>query len=171
VTKHPEKTEYPAPFGNYIQLVPPGDIQTFLANQSDEMYKLLGNLSESDSLIRHAPYTWSIREVVGHITDCERVFGHRALWIARGATTPLASFDENAFMTAANFDQFPFEELLAEFECVRQSHLYFFKHLESSAWLRRGIVLDQSSTVRAFAYLIAGHTKHHLDILHRRLGR
>jgi hypothetical protein len=167
----PDATEYAAPFGKYVQLVPGDDIQVFLAHQLAEMLGSLSGLEERESLVLHAPYTWTIKQVVGHIIDCERVFGHRALWIARSEKTPLASFDENAFMQAASFNRWPFEELLAEFEHLRQSHLLMFRHLEPEAWQRRGVVNDHPATVRAFAYVIGGHAQHHLDILHRRLGR
>jgi hypothetical protein len=165
----PEPDEYAPPFGKYIQLVPTGDVQLFLAGQLDEILRLLSGLSDRDSLIHHAPYTWSIKQVVGHMTDCERVFAFRALWIARNDTTPLASFDENAFMQCSNFDVCPFEELLLEFEYVRRSTVSLFKHLQPESCLRRGVVKDHPATARAFAYVIAGHAKHHLDILHRRL--
>jgi hypothetical protein len=167
---HPEPTEYAPDFGKYIRLVPEGDIQLFLAAQLDELIGLLFGLSENESLVRHAPYTWSVKQVVGHITDCERVFGFRALWIARNDKTPLGSFDENAFMQAVNFDAVPFQEILKEFEYVRRGHLCLFQHFDSEAWIRRGVVKDHPATARAFAYVIAGHTKHHLDILHQRLG-
>src|SRR5450432_1445094 len=170
-TARPEPTEYHAGFGKYIQLAPDGDIQQFLAVQLQEMLKLLNGVSDSESLVHHAPHTWSVKQVVGHMTDCERIFGHRALWIARNNSTPLHTFDENAFMNFVDFDSYPLEELVTEFSLVRKSHLYFFKHLPPDAWLRRGIVIDQPASVRAFAYVIAGHAKHHLDILHRRLAR
>ncbi len=169
-TTRPDPTEHVAEFGNYIQLVPEGDIQLFLASQLTELLHLIAGLSEKESLMHHAPFTWSIRQVVGHITDCERIFGHRALWIARNNTTPLAGFDETDFMNAVNFDRYPMGELLSEFENVRRSYLLFFRHLEPEAWLRRGTVCEHPATMRALAWLIAGHTKHHLDILHKRLG-
>lgn len=166
----PDPNEYPADFGKYVNLSPEGDIKTFLDQQRCGMRRLLESVSEADSHARNPPYTWSIRQVVGHITDCERVFGHRALWIARRAEAPLESFDEQGFMDAANFDRCPFAELLAEFEHVRQSHLSLFRLLAPEAWLRRGTVLGRSATARTFAWVIAGHTQHHLDILRRRLN-
>jgi hypothetical protein len=166
----PDPSEYAADFGKYIQLVPAGDIQAFLATQLADLLALLSGLSDEQSLVHHAPYTWSIKQVVGHVTDCERIFGYRALRIARGDATPLASFDENEYMRNSNFDRCPFIELLDEFANIRRSHLAMFKHLEPEAWLRRGVVRDHPATARAFAYAIAGHAKHHLDILHRRLA-
>jgi hypothetical protein len=169
-TTRPDSSEYAADFAKYIQLVPAGDIQAFLATQLADLLALLSGLSDEQSLVHHAPYTWSFKQVVGHVTDCERIFGYRALRIARGDATPLASFDENAYMQMSNFDRCPFIELLDEFANVRRSHLAMFKHLEAEAWLRRGVVRDHPATTRAFAYAIAGHAKHHLDILHRRLA-
>jgi hypothetical protein len=162
--------EYAAPFANYVQQTPKGDIRELLAAQLDQTQSLLRGLTEQESLVRHAPYTWSVKQVIGHIADCERVFGHRVLWIARRGGTPLASFDETVFMQAADFDRWPFDELLEEFELVRRSHLALLKHLEPEAWLRRGVVLDQPTTVRAMARVMYGHAEHHLKILRKRLG-
>jgi hypothetical protein len=166
----PETNECGQGFGTYIRLVPDGDVLAFLESQLADLLKLAGGVSERESLVHHAPYTWSIRQVVGHMTDCERIFGYRALRIARNDATPLASFDENAFMQAANFDRLPIRELSDEFELVRRSHLCLFRHLEAEAWLRWGVVNNHPMTARAFVYAIAGHAKHHLDILHRRLA-
>jgi hypothetical protein len=170
ISTRPESTEYAGGFGNYIRLVPDGDVQSFLESQLAEFMALLRGVPELESLVRHTPYTWSIREVVGHMTDCERIFGYRALRIGRGDATPLATFDENAYVQAANFDRLPLQQLVNEFELVRTSHLFLFRHFEPQAWLRWGVASDQPMSMRAFAYAIAGHAKHHLDILHRRLG-
>jgi DinB family protein len=170
-TARPEPTEYGPYFGRYVSLPPDGDIVLFLESQLTELKALLGGVSERDSLVRHAPYTWSIKQVVGHVSDCERVFGYRALWIARNNPTPLSPFDENDFMRAADFDRWPFAELLAEFEAVHRSQLFLFEHLDPEAWLRRGLVGEHSTTVRAIAHVMGGHAKHHLDILHKRGGR
>jgi len=169
-TSRPEPSEYNPYFGKYIQLVPEGDIRLFLESQLHEFLTLLTPLTEPQSLVRHPPYTWSIKQVLGHITDGERVFGHRALWIARGAPAPLASFDENDFMRHIDFDQYPFSELLEEFALVRRSQIQFFRHLDADSFLRRGIVGEHSTSVRALAYIMAGHAKHHLNILHQRLN-
>ena len=170
IIPRPEATEYGPGFGNYIELVPPCHLPSFLDAQLAELKGLLDGLPERDSLLHHAPFTWSIREVVGHMTDCERVFGYRALRIARNDATPLAGFEEQSYMQYANFDRWPLSELLAEFEHLRNSHMIMLTHLEPEAWLRRGVVSDAPMTVRAMAYSIAGHAKHHLDILHKRLA-
>jgi len=166
----PETTEYGPDFGKYIHLTPEGDVPAFLETQLGELLGLLGGLSESESLVRHPPYTWSIKQVVGHMTDCERIFGYRVLRIARNDATPLTSFDENTFMQFADFDRWPLVELAAEFEFVRRSHLQLLRHLDPGAWLRRGVVGGHPMTVRAMVFVIGGHAKHHLDILHKRLA-
>jgi hypothetical protein len=167
----PASGEYAPPFGKYIALVPEGDILSILESQLCDVRQLLDGISDQDSLAHHAPYTWSIRQVIGHVTDCERVFGYRALRIARDDSTPLAGFDENAWMQNMDFDRWPLVELLNEFEMVRRSHLALFLHHQPAAWTRRGVAIDHPATTRAFAYAIAGHTKHHLDIVRKRLGR
>jgi len=170
ILAQPDATEYAAPFANYVQQAPAGDIRELLSTQLDATLSLLQGVSEQESLVRHAPYTWSVKQVVGHIADCERVFGHRVLWIARGGVAPLASFDETVFMEAADFDRWPFAELVEEFELVRRSYLLLLKHLQPESWTRRGMVLDQPTTVRAMARVMYGHAEHHLKILHKRLG-
>ena len=166
----PDATEYAAPFANYVEQTPAGDVRVLLTKQLDDTLTLVRGLSEQESLMRHAPYTWSVKQVVGHIADCERVFGHRVLWIARGGAAPLASFDETIFMEAADFDRWPFAELLEELELVRRSHLALLRHLEPTAWTRRGVVLNQPTTVRAMARVMYGHAEHHLKILRKRLA-
>jgi hypothetical protein len=167
--QRPDPSEYAPGFHKYVQLAPGDDIVEALEAQLGEALRRLSVLSDEAALTLHAPYTWTIKQVVGHITDCERVFAHRALWIARHGGTPLASFDETGFMEATEFNRWPLAELLAEFEHVRRSSVLFFRHLEPEAWVRRGVVADHPATARAFAYVIAGHAQHHLDIVRRRL--
>jgi hypothetical protein len=170
-TQRPAPSEYKSEFGQYISLVPDGDLVAIFQFQLDDAAKMLGGVTEPQSQIRHAPYTWSVKQVVGHITDCERVFVHRVLWIARGNTTPLAGFQENEFMQYAEFDTCPFAGLREEFLLIRKANLHLFRHLPPQAWSRQGTVKDHPMSVRAMAYIAAGHAKHHLDILHKRLGR
>jgi hypothetical protein len=166
----PNESEYAPGFGDYIRLVPDGDITAILTAQLDEALALLGGVSDHAGLAVQPPYAWTIKQVIGHITDSERVFGHRALWIARQGGTPLASFDENAFMSAAEFNRWPLGELVEEFAHVRRAHVRLFKHLDDAAWSSRGVVGDHPATVRAFAYVMAGHAGHHLGIVRRRLA-
>ncbi|MBX9788285.1 MAG: DinB family protein [Pirellulales bacterium] len=148
-TVRPTAGQYASEFGKYISLVPDGDVRQLLAEQAGDLLRLLGRVCESGSLVRHAPYTWSVKQVLGHITDCERVFGHRAHWIARGGAAPLVTFDEQAFMEVAAFDRWPFVELVDEFQCVRRAHMLLFEHLEPGGWLRTGVVNDHPATAAA----------------------
>jgi hypothetical protein len=167
----PDATEYAPAAGNYVALVPEHDILAVLDGQLAELLTLLRGATEEEGNTRHPPYTWSIKEVVGHITDAERVFGYRALCIARNDQTPLPGFEENDYVRAAAFDAYPLRELVAEFEHLRRSHLCFFRNLPGAAWQRRGVANGSPVSVRGLAYIIAGHTRHHGAILHQRLKR
>lgn len=166
----PEPPEYAGDFGKYIQRIPECDLVQFLRDQLDDMQTLLAGVSTEESLVHHAPYTWSIRQVVGHMSDCERVFGYRALRLARHDATPLAGFDENRFMAHAHFGGVPLADLVGEFASLRRSHIGMLAQLADDDWTFRGMVRDHPMSTRAMAYAIAGHAQHHLDILHKRLG-
>jgi hypothetical protein len=166
----PAADEYAPDFDRYIRLVPAGDILQILAEQLARAEALLHPLSDVESLAVHPPYTWTLKQVVGHITDCERVFGYRALRLARNDATPLPGFDENRFMQFADFNAWPMSELLEEFTCVRRAHLLLLRHLSPRAWQWRGTVIGCPATPRAFAYVMVGHAEHHLAIIKKRLA-
>ena len=111
---------------------------------------------------------WSIREVLNHISDSERAFAFRALWFGRGFSDPLASFDQNVAANAAHADDYSWASHIADFRGVRQATLSFFRNLPPDAWSRKGVASGNSVTVRALAYIIAGHLSHHLAILQER---
>jgi hypothetical protein len=165
----PETSEYAPPYAAYVSLATEHDIVAALATQLDETLSLLRGLPEATANTRHAPYTWSLKQVVGHITDAERVFSCRALRFARNDPTPLPSFEENAYVDSANFDAVPFGGLLDEFEHLRRADLCLFRHLPAQAWSRTGIASNNPVTVRALAYIIVGHTRHHMNIVRKRL--
>jgi hypothetical protein len=171
VVSRPEATEYAPFYANYIALVPDGDIVDVLEEQRRELVALLRDTSEEQGNTRHAPYTWSVKEVIGHITDAERVFGYRALCIARAEQTPLPGFDENAYVRSAGFDAYRLSDLVSEFDFLRRSHVCFFRGLNAAAAQRRGTANNAAVSVRALAYIIAGHTRHHHLILRKRLGK
>jgi hypothetical protein len=127
-------------------------------------------VSEEDSCQIHRPYTWSIKQVLGHINDCERIFGGRALRFARGDASPVPGFDENAYADQARSDQRAWSSLVDEFEAVRRSHLALLESLDEEAWRRKGIANGKEISVRALAYVIVGHQRHHLNIVRSRLG-
>ena len=169
ITTRPAADEYPAAVANYVQLVPAGNLLTVLAAQVEDLAALIAPLNESDALARHAPYAWTIKQVIGHLTDCERVFGYRSLRIARNDKTPLPGFDENAYMEAVDFDRCPISELLEEFSLLRRSHQLMLGQLAADAWLCTGVVNAHAMSTRAVACVMAGHAQHHLNILHKRL--
>ena len=162
--------EFGGPFANYIGLVTETDILAAMAAQLDDAMRLLRPVPEAVGNQRHPPYTWSVKQVVGHITDTERIFAYRALRFARGDVTSLPSFDENAYADAAESDRVSLASLVNEFEAVRRADLLLFQHLPGDAWSRRGVASGQTLTVRALAYAVVGHARHHLAILRKRLG-
>jgi hypothetical protein len=164
----PDRTEAAEYYFTYIDQVPAGDIVDILERQLPETLALLGDISDEQSLDRYAPGKWSIRQVVAHLSDTERLFVFRALWFARGFDSPLPSFDQNVAMSAAGADERPWRSLVDEFQSVRAATVAFFHALPPEAWLRRGIASDCPFTVRALAYLTAGHLTHHTRILRNR---
>lgn len=154
----------------YIDLVPAGNIVDTLRDQEDDVVVALGQLSTEQSLARYAAGKWSVREVMGHVNDCERLFAFRALWFARGFDTPLPSFDQSVAVVAADADRHPLPAHVNEFLALRKSTVAFFEHLPAAAWDRRGTASGNPFSVRALAYLAAGHVIHHLNVLRDRYG-
>jgi uncharacterized damage-inducible protein DinB len=166
----PEAHEYIEYYERYIGRVPAGDVRETLANQIGVTRRLLAPLSEAEALRRYAPGKWSVKEVVGHLTDAERVFSYRALRFARADRTPLAGFDENTYVPAGNFDARPLASLVEEFADVRHATISLLRGLDQQALLRKGEANGQEVSVRALAYIIAGHELHHLGVLRDRYG-
>lgn len=162
----PDETEYAPYYGTYVSLVPDGDIIAVLSNQSAETLALLRALPEAEGSYRYAPDKWSIKELVGHVIDTERIFAYRALRFARNDQTPLPGFEQDDYIRNASFNDYSLSDLASEFECIRKSTLFLFKHLDSQAWMRRGMASENEVSVRALAYIIAGHELHHRGILH-----
>ncbi len=164
----PEPTEYAPYFGKYVALVPDGDIVVTLGKQIQDTLGLLGGLTEAQGDLRYAPGKWSVKEVIGHLIDTERIFAYRALRFARTDATPLPGFDENVYVANAGFGSRSLADLAGEFESVRKSNIYLFKNLDGDSLLRRGAANDNEISVRALAYNIAGHELHHVGILRAR---
>ncbi|MCI0339430.1 MAG: DinB family protein [Acidobacteria bacterium] len=164
----PDSTEYVQYFGKYISLVPGDTIVTTLSDQIETTLKLLQSLSEPQGELRYAPGKWSIKEVIGHLIDTERIFAYRALRIARDDRTPLSGFDENNYIANSNFDARRLAEIADEFEVVRKANVYLLRHLDDEAWMRRGVANENEISVRAIAYIMAGHELHHLEIIRSR---
>jgi hypothetical protein len=164
----PDRTETAEYYFTYIDKVAAGDIRAILELQEGETLAFLRGISEEGSLRRYAPDKWTIREVLSHVNDAERVFVFRALWFARGFDTPLPSYDQNIAISAAGANERPWASHVDEFRTVRAATLTFFRSLPPDAWMRRGVASGNPFTVRALAYIIAGHVTHHANILRER---
>lgn len=167
-TTVPDRTEAAPYYFTYIDQVPEGNINEVLREQLPATLAFLQGISEERSLHRYAPDKWSIRQVLNHVSDSERLFVSRALWFARGFETPLPSFDQDVAAVAAAADERSWSSHLEEFRTVREATQTFFQGLPADAWSRRGIASDNPFTVRALAFIVAGHLAHHLRILRQR---
>jgi len=145
--------------------VPGGDVIAQLESQRLQTAQFFAASTERDGNFRYAPDKWTIKEVVGHLSDSERVFSYRAMRIARGDQTPLPGFEQNDYVKNGNFAEQSLADLVAEFGFVRASTLALFRSLNAEAWIRRGTASNNPVTVRALAFIIAGHELHHREIL------
>jgi hypothetical protein len=155
----------------YINQVTGDDAVAVMESQLDEFLPFFSRISEETSLSRYAPEKWSIRQVLNHVSDTERVFTFRALWFARGFETPLSSYDQNLATAGAKADSIAWTAHVEEFRRVRLSTISLYRNLPAHAWTRSGIASDKLVTVRALAYIIAGHVIHHVSILRDRYLR
>lgn len=161
--------EYAPYYGRYIERVPAGDIVRTLeesARETDALLRSDGARALADH--RYAEGKWSVKEVIGHLTDAERVFAYRMMRIARADATPLPGFDENAYTPAGEFDARTLDDLLEDFLAVRNATIRLVRGLPADSWTRRGTASDQPVSVRALAWIIAGHELHHRAILEQR---
>jgi uncharacterized damage-inducible protein DinB len=165
VISAPQPSEYAPFYGKYVSLVPHGDIVSILSDQLDRMNTMVSPLDEEDACVPYAPGKWTVKQVLGHITDAERIFSYRALRIARGDKTPLAGFEQDDYVANGHFDSVSLTELLQEYAAVRRATMLLFRHLPAEAAIRRGTASNHEVTVRALAYIIAGHDEHHYRIL------
>ena len=164
----PEKGEYAEYYERYISLVEENDIVAVLENQQTELLELFKQITEEKSRFAYAEGKWSIKEVIGHLTDGERIFAYRALRISRADQTPIEGFEQDGYIENSNFNNTKLSELTEELILTRKSNLIFFRNLTEEAWLRTGTASENPVSVRALAYIIAGHIRHHLKILNER---
>jgi hypothetical protein len=158
-----------APYAEkYVSLIAGSDILETLKTHLKQTTTLFSGRSERDGNFRYAPDKWTVKEVLGHIIDAERVFAYRALRIARGDQTPLAGFEQDDYVRGARFGDRKLADIADEYLDVRQASLSLFSSLDENAWLRRGIASNNPVTVRAIAFIIAGHELHHRNILNER---
>ncbi len=165
----PKDSEYAPFFETYIRTVPEADVQHVLRSEAERTVEFLEKVPHATETQLHSPYTWTFRQVVGHLVDAERVFAYRALRIGRGDATPLASFDEHLFVTNGLFNRLSLKRLIHEYKAVRHSTILLFANFDNECWSHRGTVNQNEVTVRALAYMIAGHERHHMGILRKRL--
>ena len=166
--ERPDRTESAEYYFTYIDQVPAGDIRKILETQAGETAAMLRSISDDASLGRYAPDKWSIREVVSHINDAERVFSFRAFWFARGYDSALPSFDQDVAMRGAGADARTLASHVDEFRAVRDATVTLFRNLPDEAWALRGVASGNPFTVRALAYITAGHAAHHVRLLRER---
>ena len=164
----PDRTEAAEYYFTYIDQVGAGDIRQLMADQATQASAFWRAVTEEQSLHRYAPGKWSIREVLSHLVDTERMFVFRAFWFARELGSELPSFDQEIAARAAAADQRTWSSHVEEFNTVRHATLSFFQHLPEQAWSSRGVASGNPFTVRALAFMCVGHVSHHLRILHER---
>ena len=167
---HPEAGEYAPAFANYIANVTEDDVVAALETQSRETAALLARIDETKASYRYEPGKWSVKEVIGHLTDGERVFAYRALAIARGDKASLPGFDENEYAQNANFDARSMRSVAEEYAAARAATLTMFRGFPDEAWQRRGTANNNTVSVRAIAHIFLGHERHHLRVLRERYG-
>jgi hypothetical protein len=161
----PDASEYAPYYGRYISLVGSGDIVGILASQADEMRSILSGISEQQGAFRYAPEKWTIKQMLGHVIDTERIFAYRALRISRGDKTPIEGFEQDGYVENGPFERYTMAGIAEEYSAVRSSTLHLFRNLQPQDWTRRGTASGKEVSVRALAYMIAGHEVHHWNLL------
>jgi hypothetical protein len=168
VITRPESGEYAPYYEKYISLVKGNDILGILEGQRLQTAQIFGARSEREGNFRYAPDKWTVKEVLGHVNDTERIFTYRALRIARGDQTPLSGFEQDDYVRGGNFAERTLADLADEFGYVRSASIALFRSLKKEAWSRRGVANEKDVTVRALAFIVAGHELHHRLILEER---
>jgi hypothetical protein len=166
----PGNDEAAAYYHAYIAEVRGDNIGEQLVEQLTQAERLFSTLDDAAALARYAPGKWSIKELLGHLNDSERIFSYRLLRISRGDSTPLPGFEQNPYVVAGGFDQRPLSDLLGEFRAVRSSTVALASGIPAQAWTARGVASENSVTARALLYIIVGHVAHHLQVLRDRYG-
>jgi hypothetical protein len=166
----PAPTEYAEYYGKYVSLLPETDIVGTLQTQGAATVALLRGLTEAQGEYAYAEGKWSIKQLLGHINDGERVFAYRALCFARGDVTPLPGFEQDDYVATGAHNALSLSALTDEFEAIRRSTILLFRNLPDEAWTRQGIASDNPVSVRALAYIMAGHERHHVAILREKYG-
>jgi uncharacterized damage-inducible protein DinB len=170
MTHRPTETEYASFYAGYVALVPEADVLSVLEGQAEVIRRLLAPVPAEKEGYRYAEGKWSLRQVLGHLVDAERVFGYRAFCFSRGEQAALPSFDENEYVGAGRAESIPLARLVEELALVRQGNLAFLRRLDDREWARVGTASGKPVSVRALAWIMAGHPRHHLNVLRERYG-
>ena len=163
--KRPEKNEYAGFYETYVSLVFETDIILALKNQHEDLVDIFSEITEEKGLFAYAEGKWTIKELLGHLIDGERVFAYRALRIARGDQTPLAGFDQDPYVENGNFNSSKLADLIEELLQLRSANILMFNNLTPNSWDNFGTASENKVTTRALAYIMVGHIQHHLNIL------
>ncbi|WP_274363692.1 DinB family protein [Paenibacillus thermotolerans] len=166
--QRPATNEYQSYFATYVNLVPDGEIGDILAGQREEVVSLFRSIAEERGDYRYQPDKWSIKQVLGHMMDTERVMAYRLMCVARGETVSLPGFDENVYMSGAGFERRTLQSLIEEYSAVRGATLALVANVPEEGWTRLGNANNSVVSARALAYIIAGHERHHMGVLKER---
>jgi hypothetical protein len=166
----PGAGEYAPHFQGYVELVPERDVLPVLEAQAGELRRILAKVPRAKESFAYAPGKWTLRQVAGHVIDGERVFAYRTLCASRGDRTSLPSFDENAYVANARFDDVPLADHAEEFALLRAANVRMLRALRPEQWRLAGVANGVSNTVRGLAYVMAGHPRHHLRVMAERYG-
>lgn len=166
----PEANEYNPYYGRYISLVKTQNIVTTLESQNRDTLTILRRVDEPKSSYRYAPGKWTVKELLGHVSDTERIFAYRALRISRGDKTPIEGFEQDDYVRYGPFESCRWGDVVAEFETIRKTTVSLFRNLSEEAWTRLGTASSYGVSVRALAFIIAGHELHHRNILREKYG-
>lgn len=168
MVQRPNESEFPAYYQPYVKSVPEGDLLQVLKEHLEKTIKLFEGISEDDSHFRYAENKWSIKEVLGHMADTERVMSYRLLRIGRGDETPMAGFNENLFVKGAHTNRLPIKNILEDFIAARNATITLIQNMPEKAWTNKGSANNAEVTAGAVAYIIAGHAIHHSNIITER---
>lgn len=171
MNSRPSSDEYAPYYGRYIDLVPQGDVCTLLEQQIAAFIAVLSAIPEQQTRILHPPHTWTITQVVGHLIDCEKVFGYRAHRFACNDLRPILGMEENEWVSNLQYDRTPLVDLVKELEYARRSNCLLLNRIPAAAWNRTGSADSNTISVRAIAFILVGHVTHHLEIIKRRLSK
>ena len=166
----PQRDEYHEFYHTYVQLVDPQQLPEWLAGQVAQLREILGDRTDEEVSCLHEPYTWTLKQVVGHLIDCEREFGHRMWRIGLGDEEPIPGIDQQMYVDALDYSQVSMAQLLDEFDHLRQANRLAAERLTEKHWNHRGMASNYPVTARASLYMLVGHVAYHLKIIRSRLG-